>query len=45
MSAVVLRRIEAGKNMARFYPLDVRPDLCSAAGASFGNGTYRATAG
>lgn len=27
MSAVILRRIEADKNMARFYLLDVQPDL------------------
>jgi predicted DNA-binding WGR domain protein len=27
MSAVTLRRIETDKNMARFYRLDVQPDL------------------
>lgn len=27
MSAVVLRRIDAAQNMARFYRLDVQPDL------------------
>ncbi|RTL82850.1 MAG: WGR domain-containing protein [Hyphomicrobiales bacterium] len=27
MSAVVLRRIDAAQNMARFYQLDVQPDL------------------
>jgi predicted DNA-binding WGR domain protein len=27
MSAITLRRIDAGKNMARFYRLDVQPDL------------------
>jgi predicted DNA-binding WGR domain protein len=33
MSAVVLRRIDAAQNMARFYRLDVQPDL-------FGGGSY-----
>jgi predicted DNA-binding WGR domain protein len=27
MSAVVLRRVDPAKNMARFYRLDVQPDL------------------
>ena len=27
MSAVILRRIDAAQNMARFYLLDVQPDL------------------
>jgi predicted DNA-binding WGR domain protein len=27
MSAVVLRRVDPDKNMARFYRLDVQPDL------------------
>lgn len=42
MSAVVLRRIGAAQNMARFYRLDVQPDLFGGWRLHSGMGAHRA---